>query len=114
MAVGVAQTSIDQGLFRRHPRLVWYFAGTELWDRISFQGMQAILTLYLAEQLLLPGRAQHVLLLTPFRHVVERITGPLSTTRWRRRPSASTCRWYLPPRFSAAGSATDSCRGAAP
>jgi POT family proton-dependent oligopeptide transporter len=67
-----------QGLFR-HPRLVWYFAATELWDRISFQGMQAILTLYLAEQLLLPGRAAHVILLGPFRGAVEAVTGPLST-----------------------------------
>ena len=64
---------------KRHPRLVWYFAGTELWDRISFQGMQAILTLYLAEQLLLPDRAEHVVLLRPFRHIVESVTGPLST-----------------------------------
>lgn len=63
----------------RHPRLVWYFAATELWDRISFQGMQAILTLYLAEQLLLPRRAANVVLMAPFRHAVESVTGPLST-----------------------------------
>ena len=44
--------------WRSHPRLVWFFAATEVWDRISFQGMQAILTLYLAEQLLLPGREE--------------------------------------------------------
>ena len=65
--------------WRSHPRLVWFFAATELWDRISFQGMQAILTLYLAEQLLLPGRAEHVVLMAPFRRAIEAVTGPLST-----------------------------------
>ena len=78
MATSSAKSGGGRTLLK-HPRLVWYFAATELWDRISFQGMQAILTLYLAEQLLLPGRAAHVVLLGPFRHAVEAITGPLNT-----------------------------------
>ena len=40
-----------------HPKGLWVLAGTELWDRISFHGMQAILTLYLVSELLLRGTA---------------------------------------------------------
>jgi len=38
----------------------WVLAGTELWDRISFHGMQAILTLYLVSELFLPGHIDGV------------------------------------------------------
>jgi POT family proton-dependent oligopeptide transporter len=64
--------------FLGHPRGLWVLAGTELWDRISFHGMQAILTLYLAKELLLPGRIDHVVAFGPFRHAIEALTGPLS------------------------------------
>ena len=61
-----------------HPRGLWVLAGTELWDRISFHGMQAILTLYLASELLLPGRIDHVVAFGAFRHAIEALTGPLT------------------------------------
>ena len=35
-----------------HPRALAFLAGTEFWDRVSFHGMQALLTLYMVEQLL--------------------------------------------------------------
>jgi POT family proton-dependent oligopeptide transporter len=38
-----------------HPRGLFFLAGTELWDRISFLGMQSLLVLYMVELLLLPG-----------------------------------------------------------
>jgi POT family proton-dependent oligopeptide transporter len=61
-----------------HPRGLLVIAGTELWDRVSFHGMQAMLVLYMAERLLLPGHAEHVLGLARFRAAVEALTGPLS------------------------------------
>lgn len=61
-----------------HPRGLWVLAGTELWDRISFHGMQAILTLYLASELLLPGRIEHVAGFGLFRQAIESLTGPLT------------------------------------
>jgi POT family proton-dependent oligopeptide transporter len=61
-----------------HPRGLWVLAGTELWDRISFHGMQAILTLYLVSELFLPGHIERVAGIRPFRHAVEALTGPLS------------------------------------
>ena len=53
-------------------------AGTELWDRISFKGMQALLVLYMAGELLQPGRADRVAGFGPFRTAIEAVTGPLS------------------------------------
>ena len=68
----------SKGVFG-HPRGLLYIAGTELWDRVSFHGMQALLVLYMVEQLLLPGHAEHVVGFAGFRAVIESVTGPLST-----------------------------------
>ena len=35
------------------PKGLWVLAGTELWDRISFHGMQAMLVLYMTGDLLI-------------------------------------------------------------
>src|ERR1700749_2707208 len=61
-----------------HPRGLIVLAGTELWDRISFHGMQALLVLYMVDALLLPGHAEHVVGLAGFRAFVEHWVGPLS------------------------------------
>ncbi|HEX4710505.1 peptide MFS transporter [Phenylobacterium sp.] len=67
-----------QGEVFGHPRGLVVLAGTELWDRISFHGMQALLTLYMVEQLFLPGHIERIVGFAGFRSVVEHITGPLS------------------------------------
>lgn len=61
-----------------HPRGLLVLAGTELWERISFQGMQALLVLYMVEKLLLPGSIEHVAGLTRLRGLIESVTGSLS------------------------------------
>ncbi len=60
------------------PRGLAYLAGTELWDRISFHGMQALLVLYMAGQLLRPGHVEHIAGFVTFRGAIEAVTGPLS------------------------------------
>ena len=62
-----------------HPRGLWVLAGTELWERISFHGLQALLTLYMAGALLLPGRIENIVGFAGYRAAVESLTGPLST-----------------------------------
>jgi proton-dependent oligopeptide transporter, POT family len=52
-------------------------AGTEVWDRISFHGMQALLVLYMVGQLLLPGHVEHIMGFAGFRAAIEAVTGPL-------------------------------------
>jgi POT family proton-dependent oligopeptide transporter len=68
----------DKQLFG-HPRGLAVLAGTELWDRLSFSGMQAILVLYMVERLLLPGHVERIVGFPAFLTSVESVTGPLST-----------------------------------
>jgi POT family proton-dependent oligopeptide transporter len=67
-----------QGEVFGHPRGLVVLAGTELWDRISFHGMQALLTLYMVEQLFLPGHIEQIAGFASLRSVIEHVTGPLS------------------------------------
>ncbi|HZZ68130.1 MAG TPA: peptide MFS transporter [Phenylobacterium sp.] len=62
-----------------HPRGLVVLAGTELWDRISFHGMQALLTLYMAEQLFRPGHVEKIVGFPALRSVVEGLFGHLTT-----------------------------------
>ncbi|HWA91282.1 MAG TPA: peptide MFS transporter [Rhizomicrobium sp.] len=61
-----------------HPRGLVTVAATEFWDRVSFHGMQALLVLYMVDQLLLPGHVEHILGFAGVRAAIETFTGPLS------------------------------------
>jgi POT family proton-dependent oligopeptide transporter len=65
------------GPFAGHPKGLAYLAGTELWERFSFYGMQALLTLYMVDQLLQPEFAQHVWGLAALRGAAEWLFGPM-------------------------------------
>ena len=56
-----------------HPKGLWVLAGTELWDRISFHGMQAMLVLYMAGELLKPGRIEKVVGFPQYRAAIEAV-----------------------------------------
>ena len=58
---------------------LFYLAFTEAWERFSFYGMGSLLPLYMAQALLLPGRAEHVAGFAAFRAVLEGAFGPMST-----------------------------------
>jgi len=62
-----------------HPRGLAVLGATELWDRISFHGMQALLTLYMAEQLFLPGHVERIVGFPTLRATVEGLFGHLTT-----------------------------------
>lgn len=61
-----------------HPRGLWVIGGTELWDRISFHGMVAMLVLYMTGELLQPGRIDHVAGFAAYRHTLEAVFGPMT------------------------------------
>jgi POT family proton-dependent oligopeptide transporter len=67
----------DDHAFIDHPRGLAYLAFTEMWERFSYYGMTALLALYMVQQLLLPGHAEHVLGLGGLRHALE-FRGPMS------------------------------------
>src|SRR4051812_2196980 len=50
----------DDTAFLGHPRGLGYMAFTKSFEQFSYYGMQALLVLYLANQLLLPGHVEHV------------------------------------------------------
>jgi proton-dependent oligopeptide transporter, POT family len=70
-------TTASQDSVGGHPQGVYYLAATEMWERFSFYGMQALLTLYMVQQLLLPDFAGHVWGLAGLRSALE-FAGPLS------------------------------------
>ncbi|WP_298168524.1 peptide MFS transporter [Novosphingobium sp.] len=70
-------TSENSDLFGQ-PKGLWVLAGTELWDRISFHGMVAMLVLYMTGDLLLdPARVATVIGFPAFRAFLEATSGPL-------------------------------------
>ena len=52
--------------FLGHPKGLGYLAFTEAWERFSFYGMQALLVLYMVNELLLPGHRENIALFEPF------------------------------------------------
>jgi POT family proton-dependent oligopeptide transporter len=61
-----------------HPRGLTVLATTEMWERFSFYGMQAILLLYMTKYLLLPEHARYVLGLDAYRAGLEAVVGKLT------------------------------------
>lgn len=62
-----------------HPPGLYYLTFTEVWERFSFYGMQALLVLYMVDQVLTPGHIEGVLGMGAFRPALESVFGPLST-----------------------------------
>ena len=72
-----------------HPRGLYYLAFTEMWERFSFYGMSALLTLYMVKELLLPGHAEQVIGLAGLRSLFE-FRGPMSNLAF----ASITYGWY--------------------
>jgi len=64
--------------FFGHPRGLGWLSSTEVWERFSYYGMQALLVLYLTHRLLLPGHVEHVAGFGPFRAALESVYGPMT------------------------------------
>lgn len=64
--------------FFGHPKGLGYLAGTELWERFSFYGMQALLMLYMTKYLLTPQVAGSVVGLGTFRQILTDMFGPMT------------------------------------
>jgi POT family proton-dependent oligopeptide transporter len=64
--------------FLGHPSGLAYLFFTEMWERVSYYGMRALLILYMTEQLLLPGHAETVLGYGGFKSFLELMFGPMS------------------------------------
>ena len=60
-----------------HPRGLAFLFATEMWERFSYYGMRALLTLYMVKYLFLPGRADHVIGYEWLKSAHEFLVGPL-------------------------------------
>src|SRR5262245_20367653 len=81
MATQTLTSDADLPLDRRflgHPLGLGYLAFAEAWERFSYYGMLSLLTLYMSQQLLLPGHVEHVAGFATFRSVIEGAYGHLS------------------------------------
>lgn len=72
-----AAPPLDKRFFG-HPLGLGYLAFAEAWERFSYYGMQALLVLYMGQQLFLPGHVEHVAGFAAFRAAIERAYGHLS------------------------------------
>jgi len=64
--------------FLGHPAGLGWLAFSELWERFSYYGMQALLVLYLTNYLFLPANIGQVAGIEVLRHAIESVTGPRS------------------------------------
>ena len=56
-----------------------YLSFTEAWERFSYNGMTALLVLYMSQALFMPGHIEHIAGFASLRHALESIFGPMST-----------------------------------
>lgn len=54
-----------------HPKGLWTLAGTELWDRVSFHGMSAMLVLYMTGELLSGERSNGIAGFGTYRQILQ-------------------------------------------
>ena len=64
--------------FGGHPTGLYYLSFTEMWERFSFYGMSALLTLYMKDELLLPENAAQVIGLGGLRGALGLFMGDLT------------------------------------
>lgn len=68
----------NQTKFLGHPPGLGWLSMSEVWERFSYYGMQALLVLYLTHYLLTPEHIGHVWAFAPFKRAIEWAYGPLS------------------------------------
>jgi proton-dependent oligopeptide transporter, POT family len=77
MSVAARDPTSTSGDLFGHPRGLAYLFATEMWERFSYYGMRALLTLYMVKYLLLPDRIDHVWGEPALRSGLEALFGPL-------------------------------------
>ena len=68
----------DDTRFFGHPKGLQVLCGTQLWERFSFYGMQALLMLYMTEELLKSGESGRVWGMHAYRAVLTTAFGPMT------------------------------------
>ncbi|HXP96908.1 MAG TPA: peptide MFS transporter, partial [Telmatospirillum sp.] len=61
-----------------HPTALAFLFGTEMWERFSYYGMRALLTLYMVKYLFQPGTVESVAGFATLKGYLEAVFGPLA------------------------------------
>lgn len=69
------EAPVEDRAFLGHPKGLGYLAFTEAWERFSYYGMQSLLVLYMAKQLLLPGHVENIAFFGSFRRLYGGLEG---------------------------------------
>ena len=77
MSVTTSRAAAAPGDLFGHPRGLAFLFATEMWERFSYYGMRALLTLYMVKYLFLPGRAEQVIGYEWLKSAHEFLVGPL-------------------------------------
>lgn len=64
--------------FLGHPAGLGWLSASEVWERFSYYGMQALLVLYMTNYLFKPGHIEHVWGFEPFSRAIQAVYGPLT------------------------------------
>src|SRR3984885_4065799 len=72
-----AQVSAGSAEIFGHPKGLTFLFTTEMWERVSFYGMRALLVLYMTKYLLLAGHAGNVIGLSCIKRALEALFGHL-------------------------------------
>jgi POT family proton-dependent oligopeptide transporter len=75
---GGAAAAPAPGVKKGHPKGLYILFFTEMWERMSYYGMRALLVLYMTDYLFKPERAKDVFGFNAVRGVLEAIFGPLA------------------------------------
>ncbi|MDR3435963.1 peptide MFS transporter [Telmatospirillum sp.] len=68
---------VDHGTVFGHPKALTFLFGTEMWERFSYYGMRALLTLYMVKYLFLNNPAETVFGYSTLKAMLESVFGPL-------------------------------------
>jgi POT family proton-dependent oligopeptide transporter len=68
---------VGKGRLFGHPKALTFLFATEMWERFSYYGMRALLTLYMVKYLFLNNPAEHVFGYATLKSALELVFGPL-------------------------------------
>src|SRR5208282_3534608 len=77
MSVTVRHPASETDDLSGHPRGLAYLFATEMWERFSYYGMRALLTLYMVKYLFEPPRVENIIGYAQLKGIYEFLLGPL-------------------------------------
>jgi POT family proton-dependent oligopeptide transporter len=75
---GAAEEAVKPAIPKGHPKGLYVLFFTEMWERMSYYGMRALLVLYMTSYLFQPEKAKDVLGFNTVKGILEAIFGPLA------------------------------------